>query len=705
MLRGIKIKNQGNRWELPTVSNVIGVVAKGHETAVTNTIRGDVSDLLMQNFGLYTDDFPDVDNIADQALRHTFSIDRLVAQDDYLESALLGFHFAYRRSVGGTVAAATQIAAGLLPASLVLADGESLIGAVVKIADTIFRVISTAGENLTRWRAEPIGESTFVEFSIKDGSPIRYLLDNFSTDKRANRYTVNNKISRNPIDVLLMHLTTMNNEFHIGDAASGTALVIDLGTPGFTADAWIGYALHCTEGTNLGEARVISDNDADEITVDRAFTNAPTAGTEYQIRNTIYDVLPLTWGLGIHNAAIDIDSFEDVRDLYLADAELGSFAFGDGDRFNLWELLQENICRPYGILLYLDRTTGKLTARYIGNVVVQSGLLETHVAVTANDILSLGDIDLVPRAPLGEISLSVRGAETVAIPSYVPAFNGGSYAAFLPGHWTTHEHQSATPTLGGAVQKIAIRAEELDTVFVTSELSSMEMSAMFNSVADCQHIAASLNSKLINEARPPPEVDILLTSKFIPLVQAGTLLAITDTTKKNPYNPHTATRGWNPMVARCLSSKISTGTKHGLQCHVQLLAAITAGKIAPAALVSSKGSDGVGDFLVIADYTYAVDQVGDKDWYGFGVSDRIDIRDLTGAVQESEVIESFGTNESATPAGSDTSRINVVGAIARVIVVGDYITFSAWSESTALTLTPQRLSARETTLLRSTPKL
>lgn len=595
--------------------------------------------------------------------------------------------FPYRTEVGGTKGVITALNADEnSPQAPTDSEGRFLSGTLVDIDGNIvraryhdddstagtFRVIDTETVNYK------IGTGSADIFEV--GSQVRYLLDNILDDRALNRFLLDGQVTRNPIDVALMFLTSTNDEYFIGDTTGGTTTVPTFAASSFTADEWIGYALFCVEGTNKYECRLINDNATNSITVTTAFTNAPTASTEYQVRNSIYDVLPLGWGLGINNKYIDIDSFEDVKFQYLADAELGRFAIGTGKthNFDMLEFLQKNLFEPYGISIYIARGTGMLTARYVGEVNLSDGLMEDYVQVTSTEIIDIGDIEMMPRKPTGKISLEIRD---VGKDDIKPKIIVDTAIGFLnENRISGYENEIVENVTGTKTREIPIVSSELDTVY-GENLEEYKITALMNSVADANYLAARCASRLVREARPYPETTIQLDPSFITKVQAGALLTITDTGNFNPVDPYDAARGWANMACRVLSTSIQTSDTPKVTCRVQLMDEVSAGLITPACTVTSKGSDGGGAYFVVNLTDFVVDAVNDEDWTGLGVDDRIELRNKDGSSVEVEVIKGFGSNLATDPASASNARIYVDGAISSSITAGDYITFTAWSGS------------------------
>jgi len=519
-----------------------------------------------------------------------------------------------------------------------------------------------------------------------EATPIDFLLDNWADDILINRFTVNNEVTRNPIDVALIFLTSMSDEFLIGqltsaEASASTTLAVKLGGLG-TTNQWAGYALHSVNGNNVGEARVIASNTSDTATVELPFTNAPAENDEYQIRNTIYDVLPMSWGMGLHNNRIDLDSFAKVRRKYLTDAFIGRFAIGETENLDIWSLLWHNIFVPYQIYLYTDRVNGKLTCRFLGNVGLADGLDpdEDHVTVNTDDILSIGDIDFVPREAVDRIDLRVRASFAIAL----KPITEGLTIFGTPKVIGYEESTTPEPGIGGESVVVTLLTDDLDQVFENVRFEKLEITAMMDTVETIGDLIDLLRSKLNAEKRPYPEVEMQVRFSMFQDIQAGKTLSITDTTKENPYNSFTGSRGWTAQVGRVLGTSLQFSRRPSLTVRVQLQRSITGARIAPAAVVTSKGSDGNGAFFVVhaSGSPLFSNDTADLDWGRFRVNDRIELRDATGKFREGpEVITGFGTNFVPLPVNASTGRVYISGAISATITTGDYITFSPWSTS------------------------
>jgi len=626
----------------------------------------------------------DVDSVRRHMRNITTGFDRF----EYYGMAFGGYN--YRKAPGGTGGVITALENDDADPQAPNDNGYPMLRTLVSLGGNVVKATRKMPDgadeyDYTHFQAEvqnlSIGNENRNLFL--DGIPTRWLLDNFTDGKIASRFSLSTgggtRVTRNIIDVLLMFLTTFPNEFWLGDNTGGTVAAPAFAGNSFVLNEFSGYAAYCLEGNQAYQGRIITSNTTDTLTLGRALATGAGYETskEYQIRNTIYDVLPIYWGLAVHNTQIDVESFEYVRDTYLADAEVGKFALGEEEDFDLWDALQSNICQPYGILTYIDRTSGKLTARYVGTV-LPDGLVEDYTAVSSSDILSLGPLDMLPRAPVSAAKLKVRRATQVQVPIASIAVVGASGSGHR--YITGYQNQSGM-TLGfGEGATILVRADDLEHAYTADVLETLDFHAMFNSTDDSIWLEAEMINKVKQEATPFPECEIRLDISFLPKVQAGSILIVTDTDKHNPLDPFGGGRGWTAMLARVLSSEVVLdGNEPGIRCRVQLRPAITAGKVAPACTVTSKG---VGnDYFVVNLTDYVADPETEEDWTGLLPADRIELRDLNGAFKEACVINSFGSNFATTPAGAADARIYTVGAIGSAIAGGDYVTFAPWTSS------------------------
>ncbi len=591
--------------------------------------------------------------------------DPVTSIDEY-EAYASAFFYNYRGVPGGTAGVKTAAAAD--PTDPQADDGsgpEHRIDAIARIGDVYVKVVKKMPElHLNHWFCEPwdINYNQNLNLEWQPGVPIRFMLDNDQDSWRWSRFSVNQKVSRNIVDVFLMFATSMNNEFYIGDSNGGDADSIQFAAPDWTTDEWTGYALHCVEGDQTGESRTIDSNNGTTTELTRAFTGVPGA-VELQIRNTIYDVLPLGWGLGIHNSQIDVESFEIIRDLYLQHAEVGKFCLGDTNGYDLWGVLVENLCKPYGIVPYISRTTGKVTAVYVGET-LPDGMIHDYISVTTADLIDLGDIEYSAQVPVGQIDLKVRPSAEASI-SPVPQDMASPLANTGPSYG-----------ISGAEHSVYIRPVDTEEVFEPSLLDTMSFRAMFNSVFNSGWVATEMANRLRRYAVAPPTVTCSLGPKYVAgdsAIHIGSMLSITDVTKFNPIDPFNGGRGWTNQLARAIEVNIKlSASGPALDCTLQLLASVNAAKIAPAANVTGKGNDGGGDYFEIEPTDFVLDPNNDRDDDEFAVDDRIEVRDSSGAVIEAEVIKTIDT-------GND--RIYVDGTIVAAMAAGYYITLAAWTAS------------------------
>ncbi len=691
-IRDIVSAEQGCLWSFQTVHDFLPGARLVREAATTNIVRGTAAAYLPNGERVVENWMRPGNNTSgelnDRLLTgRTIEIAYWLAGDDNYEWLAPAIAYAYRNRVpGGTAGMRTRVLADKTDPQCASDARGDIVGTLIDFDGTLLRAeyratIGIGAEAEFNWmKVNYINADTGAGGSAQDlngrgipsHTPIRYLLDTFTDDKVKNRFAVNNETSRNPIHIALCLLTTMPNEYYIGDTAAGsTTTAVNFTAPGWTTDQWAGYALHCVEGANLGESRRITSNDADTITVDRAFSNAPAANVEYQIRNSIYDVLPLGWGMGLHNSRIDIDSAEEVRDQYLTNCELGKFAIGSEDKTDMWRLIEEYILKPYDVLAYNDRTTGKLKFRYVGEA-PQDGLIDDYVTVSANDLVHVGDIDMMPHMAVGEIELAIRASLMTKSTRYE-----------RQGQWVnavTEDVEVAAPTPTGETETISIRAADLESVYGNSEAETIRTNALLNDRTTSGELIARQTRRLERLASPRPEVDIALTPKFFLDCQAGALLSITDTTRHNPINPYTGERGWSGVMARVLSAKADTAGGLVVKARVQLLPTPTNAKIAPACAVDSKGNDANGDYVVVQVDDYTMDIENEKDWDGLEVDFLIELRDLNGALKEGpETITGFGANfASTTAAATGAYRVYIAGTWASAIAAGDHITLSTW---------------------------
>jgi hypothetical protein len=524
--------------------------------------------------------------------------------------------------------------------------------------------------------ADWAGQYTMELF--ESGAVANILLDNYSDDPQLSRFTVQGEVRRNPVDVALMIMTTCNSEFDRRDASGGTSSVLAFsGSPGWSTDGWAGAWLHCVEGVNKGTSREITANTSAGITVSPAFANAPAAGDEYQIRNSEYDVLPVTWGMGIRWDDIDIDSFEDVRSKYLNDVELGRFALGAEDRINLWQLLVEHIFKPYGMLVYRNRTTHKITCAYVGDA-LGDGIDDDYLPIVKSQILSVSDIDYQLAKPVGAIDLEVRESKETLV-RLAQAFGGSLNRAFEK----TAIVADSSP-ISGKKQKIEIIPEDLSYAYDVGDLRRVTVSAMLNTTVDCGPVAGLCLARIRRNMVPRPIVRVVVDIALYPSIRDGVLVSLTYADA--PIDPFKTTRGWSQVIGRVIGYSLPLMESLGVELTLELLDELNSAQIAPAAYVTGKGSDGFGEYVTVSDNRIIPEATGLKDWYQFEMGHLIHLRagatgtalDTLGSLGE---ITAFGSNQSATPQGASDSRVYVSGSVPGITFTDKSIALDPWDSA------------------------
>ncbi len=584
--------------------------------------------------------------------------------------------YQYRTEPGGT----EGMLAGVFDPTAIQARDTTMDDKVnyslLAIGDQIMRAIKAADID-TPVNFKMLCEVTPETSALAEpGAPVRILLDNFSDHYELSRFTINNQVTRNVVDLMLMFLTTMPSEFWRGDATGGTAAAPQF-SASWATNLWAGKALHCVEGSNKGFARVIASNTADTITLVEAFPNAPTAGTEYQVRNTIYDVLPLGWGCGYDSSEIDVASFEGLRDEYLGHADVAPFAIGAQEKINLWRVVVEDLARPHRVLIYVNRTTGKLSARWLGDA-ADDGVLETYESIAQSKILRLGEVDWSVAKPVGLIKLEVRRTESV--PVRIERI-GGSMAA--DANIAVMGERPVFDALNGDTTTIEVKPRSIEHAYNADDTETVEIKARFQTLDTADHVIQTATAHIIRYAVPPPEVDLEIHVSETRKLAVGALVLLNDSRGVNPF---TGARGWSSLVARIISVRLPTMTGGALvQVRAQLLKARSIGRIAPAAIISAITYDaGLAKWYVTAEDTnFVVDTVNDKDWHHFAVGDKLRVRNRNGAVQgTSRRIVYFGSNQSATPEGASDSRIYLDGDPSATWAAGFHVTFDTWIAGT-----------------------
>lgn len=641
-----------------------------------------------------------------------FSHAGLTQRQDFPYAIALAYQ--YRTEPGGTYGMVSGWDAGAIQARDTATDNDVLMEFVLVgekgylalkrnvlpdgTADLI-RNIRT--ENLSRLGGNgsgfEVGSAEKVE-SIPADTRARVLLSNWLDDVAFNRYTVNGRIRRNPIDVLLCHLTSRDDEYYIADATGGTTTVPTFAAGVGDNDVWIGAALHCVEGTNKGEARVITDNDNTSITVEDAFSNTPTASTEYQVRNSVYDVLPAGWGLGIPYHRIDVDSFEAVRDQYMADAELGRFYLGVEDRTEIWDLLRTNILQPYGVHVYIDRTTGKLKAEYLGEA-FGDGVVSSYTAIGDDDLIE------VPQAlaynittPVRSVSYTVRATEDAVVDARSAIVSRqGTTPVRVQGVTSRRKttvqavevaeviSERVPGDINGATSKRTITLEDVGLPRYGGAGETISFDARFNTDQGSKAFLETRAQFILRAySVPPPTIELKLSAAHVLTVRANSFLVLT--LADAPANPFTGAAGWSSVVARVVSSSLmlQDGSPHGVAVVCELLTELGAGKVAPAATLSgAAATDGTSAYFPVNPTDYVSDAANDKDYYDFAVGDRIEVRDPDGSDVAAGpfTIRSFGANDVSDPTAASTDIIRIDQAAPGGTAADDYVTFSSYSGS------------------------
>ena len=540
-------------------------------------------------------------------------------------------------------------------------------------------------------------------YGIAPHTPARFLLDNMHRGVLKGRFNLwgsangGSRHTRHPIDVALMFMLSHDRELYRADTAAGsTATVVNV-TTNAANDALIGKALFCMEGNsglNTAPARQacpITDNDSSSITIEGGFSTAPNANLEVQVRNSIYDVLPLGWGMGIDSRSIDIDAFEMIRDESLPEVELGDFMLGVQDEIDIWSLIYDNILKPYGILVYFDNAQRKISAKYLG-VTPTDGVFEDFVAIDREHIFDPGSVTHAFSNPVSSISLTVRANEQRVVGSRQLTNVEHEALGIGYGHATTSKviRAQRAALMDGKTVTVQLKSEELNIAFAEHHLERLEMEALLNTEADFGALAGRLAGLVGEYSVPPPVWEPRLDIEIYDDLQLGSYVLINWNEFSAPANPFTGNRGWTDIVGRIIGRSYPLSSSPSFSVTIELLVANLTGRIAPAVVVTAKGSDGLGAYFecatAVASQNYVADPDNDKDWYKFAVGDELEHRDESGAVKASwtnRSITGFGTDESADPTTAPGSpmRIYLDGAIGSTVASGDYITLAAWPTS------------------------
>jgi len=643
--------------------------------------------------------------------------------DPVPQASIYGMRAAYnyRWEVGGT---AGMIAAASTSTTIQALDDEDIStyiqaenGNIISLEkrSTSFAVAGPAAHNYFSVSATITAvEAGSTGVHDLSGQRIKFLLSNLSDDYQRNRFTINRRgytsiaVSRNAIEVALMFLLSMSDEFVLADAVGGsTTSNVDLGGSAIPSnDFYNGYALFAVEDDNKYQARVILDcTAAGVVVVEKPFGNTPTAGGQYQIRNSIYDVLPFGWGMGIHHKYVDIASFERVMARLGTGADLSKFMIGAGDKIEMWKLITESMLAPFNVMLYMEQSTGQITAKYIGEAFGDVFFEEeAYQDLDTSNIIEVGNTNYQLTKPVRSINCKVRGAVNVPVANF--PITGGSFPTDV-GRQTI-----GAPLVGTSTAVLQYRSDEISSAYGDRLSSSVNFDLQFHSILDGGALEPFMVGKLKRYAIAPPIIDLVVDISLLAAVRAGMYVNLTLATW--PVSLYESTRGIS-QSGLILESNVSfeTGT---IALSVQVLPSYSFGKIAPAAVVTSKGNDAGGDYVVVTDDSFsqwasdsADDVIKQKDWWFFQVGQQLTLRDQYGVDQEDlgEII-GFGTTVVSDPTAATSSRIYFTAGIARVIATGDYVTlyqnwtatehdnYSAYGSTTAVVDGANELAKRYT---------
>lgn len=580
--------------------------------------------------------------------------------------------YQYRSEPGGT---AGMYAGGTLANPLQAADydgndaAESLIVANGNILRVKHRHDPTTSPALVRTNVNADGIGQWFTGYFTQDTKVHWCLDNLKDGWNYSRYSIDRMVRRNPIDVALMHMTTMPDEFYIFDAqASSTTTLVRTPVSQTANTYWVGHYLHCVEGVNKGYSRKITGvgvTHANNLQTE-AWPNTPGTGDEYQIRNTRYDVLPITWGMGIHKDLIDVEAFEEIREAYFKDVQLGRFIIDGSTPLDFWGFLHQHIFEPYGIAVRLDRTTRKITPVYVGDPQT-SGVYESVTALTKDDIFHVGDLNYSLAKPVTRVYLKTRDKETVK--TRYEAFQGTPNAQY-----GVEDVAHPDPAQAKAV-KFEIVARELESAMQGTDREALEVSAMLNTIDDIHNLLSNVQSRLLRYAYPAPTINLKVGVDKFPSLYVGCYVSITFADAL--VNPFTAARGWDGVTGRVIGLRLPINTSPTVEIDVELLEEVRPGLIAPAGYITSRTTGAAGN-VTISDTEYT-SKLGDKDLYYFTVGDELEIRDDEGAlIGNLGTITSFGSNLVSDPTLANSSRINVSGTVPSG---GTYVTFAPYSNT------------------------
>lgn len=547
-----------------------------------------------------------------------------------------------------------------------------------------------------------VHQNQFVPYSIEYAEGIgearvRFLLDSWFNDYETNRFQINKTVPTNPIDYALCFMLSTDGEYERFDAgASSTTTQVNWTGTGRATGLYVGKALFAVEDSNQFESRIITAQTSSAITVERAFSNTPASGQEYQVRNSVYDVLPMGWGLGINSSDIDIDSFLAVRDDHMPMAKVAPFVLGMEEELDIWELIVENIFRPYGILVYLDRTTGKITAKYLGDL-IPDGTIEDYPQLSKDDITRVGSINYNFQQPIGKIEITARNKTSVP----VVRTNGTRKRIFNSSGYLSASDSNQSVSVNGVEQgrmaasamedttKIEVLAEQYKSILGKDRYATIEFSAIFGTYDTVNDLIVRANGLIKRYSIAAGVIDLDIDMRHYNDMQAGQTINIT--TLPHVSNHISGSRGLTNVLGRVISTAFNPSDPTTFNAMLELLGESPFGKIAPACELETSyhGTDGTGDYFIVDPSVYVADPDNDNDMHKFAVGDRIIVRDKNGAPYTGSAgtstytIASFGANAASTPQAASSNIVRVTGTIGSTgsLAAGDYFTFADWSNS------------------------
>jgi hypothetical protein len=597
--------------------------------------------------------------------------------------------YLYRKVPGGLAgaASASQEIPGFTPQTVVSTIGSGSqsytryhIEGVFKIGERLMRIYGMDTEYIS------VGSSRYFQVIAQRMSPdlgnsdpslplenddVRFCIDNLSDDWRFNRFAINRSMPTHPIEILLMFLTSMPFEYAIvtGGVGGSTTQINTSAALHAVDNYYAGYEIHCvgestcdTSIQNWGySAKIVSHTGKTIVT--EAWPSSGHNTLQYQVRNTKYDVLPIGWGCKVRWQDIDLDSFLAVKS-QLSGARLSPFVLGQED-FDLIEFVRGAILEPYGLLIYKDRTTGKLSLRSMARPAQQDVAESAYPIAYDRNIVAWGDMKLMPTGAVSEYLIKYHSYFR-AYGAYV-IFNQGDpvgYASSLYGAFGGHGHLNSS-------------IKVTDATYGNDWSNKKTIEAFLHNDDTVQGLAAIVADRLVMTRRPAPEMDLTFDLSLIPYAQAGAMLSIVSSTVA-PLEPYAGTRGWSYEACRVVSSEINLDTQHpGIRCQLQVLYdQVHAGLVAPACDVTAKTNLPFDRptvyYFTVSRNSYTSGSFWDA--YDLLAGDLVSLLDATGAVKESKVFASLDYAN---------NRIYVTTSIASTIVAGDYLTFTAYASATA----------------------